>query len=229
MHDREIGIPASPRGVRVLISAVLFDLDMTLFDRALAMRRWLLAACQSTGVDAVDHVVDELIILDANGYCDRSEFLRTMQDRVGVRVDIEDFRRGLIAHAPIGHELHQVLGDLSRRCRLGLLTNGSSDMQRRKIAHLGIGAILDPILISGETGHRKPAPAAFQQALQAWDLLPQHVCMVGDHAEFDIRGAQAVGMRTCWIGSEWEGDNPPDCQCEQIVDLPGVFAACDWW
>jgi FMN phosphatase YigB (HAD superfamily) len=60
------------------------------------------------------------------------------------------------------------------------------------------------ILTSAEIGVQKPAPQAFEQALQrAQVLLPgltASACYyVGDHYEGDVLGARAVGMTPLWL------------------------------
>jgi len=52
----------------------------------------------------------------------------------------------------------------SRGCRLALLTNGSAEMQRRKITRFGLAGHFDTILIEGEVGFGKPDPRVYKRA-----------------------------------------------------------------
>jgi putative hydrolase of the HAD superfamily len=54
------------------------------------------------------------------------------------------------------------------------------------------------ILISGETGYKKPHPRMFEQALARTGLHPPEVLYVGDASE-DIEGARAAGLRPVLI------------------------------
>ncbi|MFC1909083.1 HAD family hydrolase, partial [Chloroflexota bacterium] len=49
--------------------------------------------------------------------------------------------------------------------RLALVTNGGSDVQRRKIAKFGLDSFFDFILIEGEFGLGKPHPDVFTKAI----------------------------------------------------------------
>lgn len=44
----------------------------------------------------------------------------------------------------------------------------------------------------------KPAPALYQRAVQVADREPERILMVAAHA-WDLRAAQAAGMRTCYV------------------------------
>jgi putative hydrolase of the HAD superfamily len=83
--------------------------------------------------------------------------------------------------------------------KLGLLTNGGRDSQRAKLERFALSAYFDYIGISEEIGHAKPDAAIFELALSALDATAANAWMVGDHLEWDIAGAQAVGMAGVWF------------------------------
>jgi HAD superfamily hydrolase (TIGR01549 family) len=94
--------------------------------------------------------------------------------------------------------------------RTGLLTNGPSWMQRRKVELLGLEPELDAIGISEELGAAKPDPAAFAAALELMDSAPQDTVMVGDHLDWDVHGALAAGMRgAVWVAGDDDEREPP--------------------
>ncbi|MBP3963397.1 HAD family hydrolase [Paenibacillus lignilyticus] len=97
-------------------------------------------------------------------------------------------------------ETFAILDQLKGKYRLLLLTNGSPDLQREKLA--GVPAIVpyfDHIIISGEFGQGKPAAAIFQHALERLGVEPEHGIMVGDKLTTDILGANTIGMTSVWI------------------------------
>ncbi|OOQ91171.1 (S)-2-haloacid dehalogenase IVA [Penicillium brasilianum] len=57
-------------------------------------------------------------------------------------------------------------------------------------------------------GVYKPAPEAYQKALQLVKLQPEEVVLVAAHA-YDLRGAQKVGLRTIYI-HRWTDDIDED-------------------
>jgi putative hydrolase of the HAD superfamily len=130
--------------------------------------------------------------------------------------------KGLLALGIDDVELGQVLGELfpkERRARplvyeqtfpllnalkgnykLLLLTNGSPDIQKEKIAGVPIlAAYFDEIIISGQFGEGKPAIAIFQHALKLLNIEPTEGLMIGDKLTTDILGSNRIGMRNVWI------------------------------
>ncbi|SDX77443.1 HAD-IA family hydrolase [Paenibacillus sp. CF384] len=97
-------------------------------------------------------------------------------------------------------ETFAILDQLKGKYKLLLLTNGSPDLQREKLA--GVPAIVpyfDHIIISGEFGQGKPAAAIFHHALERLGVQPEHGIMVGDKLTTDILGANTIGMTSVWI------------------------------
>ncbi|QGQ96703.1 HAD family hydrolase [Paenibacillus psychroresistens] len=130
--------------------------------------------------------------------------------------------KGLLALGIDDAELGQVLGELfpkERRARpivyddtfalldalkgnykLLLLTNGSPDLQKEKIAGVPkLAAYFDEIIISGQFGEGKPAISIFQHAMKLLNISPNDGLMVGDKLTTDILGSNRVGMRNVWI------------------------------
>jgi putative hydrolase of the HAD superfamily len=83
--------------------------------------------------------------------------------------------------------------------RLGLVTNGDASQQRDKITRHALAAYFDVIVIEGEFGAGKPDEAVYRHALATLGARAQDTCMVGDHLDFDVAGAQQLGMRGVWI------------------------------
>ena len=89
--------------------------------------------------------------------------------------------------------------------RLGLLTNGSSESQRGKIDKHGLAEFFDHIQIEGEFGIGKPDERAYRNALDALDVSPADAWMIGDNLDFDIAGAQQVGIYAVWMDAHGKG------------------------
>jgi putative hydrolase of the HAD superfamily len=122
----------------------------------------------------------------------------------------------------------ELLRDLSRAgVRTALLTNGPSAMQRRKIEVLGLEPQLDAIGISGELGVAKPDPRAFAATLELIACAPEETVMVGDHLDWDVRGALAAGMRgAVWIAGDDEREPPPGAlRVTRLGEVPAALSA----
>jgi HAD superfamily hydrolase (TIGR01509 family) len=92
-----------------------------------------------------------------------------------------------------------VLARLRRHARLALVTNGPSDLQRRKLALTGLAEHFDVVVASCDVGVGKPDPAIFAVALDALGVAASEAVMVGNDRDRDIAGADAAGIRSLWI------------------------------
>jgi len=116
--------------------------------------------------------------------------------------------------------------------RLGLISNASDDgFIQRLLRRLGLAPYLWPALNSAGVGIRKPAPRLFQLVLEAWNLEPCEVAMVGDTLEADILGAQLAGMRGILalmdeypVNGELLDRIVPDATIEKLAQLPQLLA-----
>jgi 2-haloalkanoic acid dehalogenase type II len=92
-----------------------------------------------------------------------------------------------------------LLTDLGEHYRLGLLTNGSSEMQWEKIRSLGIRGAFDAIIVAGDVGIYKPDAEVFRLLLVRLKTDPEDALFVGDSYDMDIVGAHGAGLRTAWV------------------------------
>jgi putative hydrolase of the HAD superfamily len=110
-----------------------------------------------------------------------------------------------------GHRLidgvEVIVRSLARQSRLGLLTNGLSDIQRHKLARSGLTDCFDAIVISGEIGIGKPDIRVFSHVLERLQVRPEEAVMIGDSWERDVRGALRAGVAPIWISG---GKLPPE-------------------
>jgi putative hydrolase of the HAD superfamily len=88
---------------------------------------------------------------------------------------------------------------LRRDVRLGLVTNGTSDLQRRKLALAGLDPYFGVVVASCDIGTGKPDPAIFHAALAALGVTAAEAVMVGDDRDRDIQGAANAGLPSVLI------------------------------
>ena len=93
--------------------------------------------------------------------------------------------------------------------RTGVLTNGRSEIQRRKLRATGVDALVDAICISEELGVAKPDVRAFAQAAAAVGVDPADAAMVGDSLPNDVVGALAAGFGLVVWGRAAMASCPP--------------------
>jgi len=114
---------------------------------------------------------------------------------------------------------------------LGLVTNGDAREQRAKIERHDLARFFDVIVIEGEFGAGKPDPAVYRCATEALGVAPgPEVWMAGDHLEFDVDGAQRLGLRAAWLDRPGLGLPPasavrPDRIVRDLGELSAALTA----
>ncbi|WP_456367541.1 HAD family hydrolase [Thermococcus sp.] len=78
-----------------------------------------------------------------------------------------------------------------------LITDSSTEWQRKKIRVLGIEDYFDDVIISGETGHSKLDDYNFQLALRRFPS--DEIYAVGDRDDTDMRGGKSIGAITILV------------------------------
>lgn len=191
-----------------MITTVLFDLDGTLYDRDTLVRS--LAAEQFNAFRAeLEHIgrqafVERLIELDEHGHGSKEALYRRMGEEwsLAPRLQallLEHFWSSYDGHCTPHSDTLQTLRALkSDGKRLGIITNGGTARQNRKIDALGVRRFLDVILISEAEGLRKPDPAIFARALERCSAAPHEALYVGDHPRDDVEGARSAGLLAVW-------------------------------
>jgi putative hydrolase of the HAD superfamily len=82
---------------------------------------------------------------------------------------------------------------------LGIITNGNSEQQRRKLRNTGIMERFRPVLVSGDIGVGKPDPRIFREAARLAGRAPGECLYVGDRLDADALGSARAGMAGVWL------------------------------
>jgi HAD superfamily hydrolase (TIGR01549 family) len=119
-------------------------------------------------------------------------------------------------------KLVRMMAELKKKYRLFIITNGTSKQVERKITNLGIDYHdFDPRIYCYDQGWVKPDPQPFLAAIESLNLKPEEIVYVGDREDIDVEGAQAVGMKTIFVGGKSE---KADASCESIYSIADLFA-----
>ena len=95
-----------------------------------------------------------------------------------------------------------VLAELrARGHRLALLSDGWADVQRRKLAALGLAELFEEVVITDELGREawKPSTVGFERILTAQGVTGEAAIYVSDNPHKDFAGPHRLGMRTVRI------------------------------
>ena len=119
-------------------------------------------------------------------------------------------------YAEIQHKLilGEEMAEILDYCRdtdqfVQIVTNGPSEHQRKKISSLGLDKWMDTsaIVISSETGFRKPEREIFDIARERFNLDLNKTYFVGDNVDTDILGAHNAGWKSIWFNHRHHPNN----------------------
>ena len=179
-------------------SAVLFDLDGTLHDRAATVRRYLAGHVRRFDLPA--GYAERWTVLDDLGYRSKPEVYRRLVQELALTHSPEVLLGDWYTHGKLTPGLmphaHETLSELRRRgLRLGLVTNGRSEGQRSTLAGLNLQDAFDTVLISEELNIGKPDPRIYTRALEQLGVQAAQTLFVGDSPTNDVLGPQQAGMK----------------------------------
>jgi putative hydrolase of the HAD superfamily len=116
-----------------------------------------------------------------------------------------------------------VLTKLKAAYKLGLITNGTPDLQWKKIHGGNLEHFFEYIAISGEHGFAKPDTRLFEIILNKISSDPSGSLMIGNNMRTDIKGAQQAGLKTIWIHRDGEGvidiDTTPEFTITSLTEI----------
>lgn len=183
------------------VQGVVFDLDDTLYSEKdyvrsgfravaagfpqvadMAQKLWNSFENKQTAIDAV---------LEAEG-------LGTAENKA-TALRLYRFQKPQITLYP---GVSQLLKNLRRDKKLGLITDGRPEGQWAKIEALQIGKYFEKIIVTDELGgpeFRKPNEVAFRLMQQALHVPFDKMVYIGDNAKKDFIAPQSLGMQTIYF------------------------------
>jgi putative hydrolase of the HAD superfamily len=230
----------------VAIRGILFDLDFTLVDNDVGWRQlWPAVA---------ERFAERYPGFDPEQFQSRSYEFADGHYELLLRgeIDYDTYRRDYVRHGlePWGEldddlfaaysdararsvdliELFEDAVDTIRRLRangikIGILTNGPSELQRRKLRLIGIEDEVDAVAISEELGVSKPDAEAYEKAVAMLGLEAGEVAMVGDHVVNDVAGALAAGLAAAVWVERRPGEKLPEGAhlAQELAEVPRLL------
>jgi HAD superfamily hydrolase (TIGR01509 family) len=195
------------------IRTVLFDLDDTICEFIQSQESVLTEA-----FDAVD--VDPFCSLDEyhqryGSYLDKSENVEDLRKRCFGDIAEEqgydpELGRNVAAAYSSRRDYsvrflpgaREALTELAADYTLGLITNGSPEIQQPKLASLNLSDRFETVVYAGYETSAKPDPEPFHHALDTLNVSPENVVYVGNSLESDVAGAQAAHINAVWLSDE---------------------------
>lgn len=217
---------------------VLLDLDHTLLDTDTSLRLAFADAMESVGADpgASYETFNEINQalwrrVEAHELSPPQVHIARFVEldaRLGLAGDpqrmADAFALGMGAHGELYPGAHHVLDQLAEIVTLALITNGLSDIQRARIARLGIEHHFDAITISAEVGTSKPGTEIFDITFDALGMPDRAgAVMVGDNLGSDIAGGNNAGIATCWYNPSAQPESSEHMSTHTISSLDALL------
>jgi putative hydrolase of the HAD superfamily len=206
-------------------TAVYFDLDGTLLAWSRSFSDLFAAVYPGEATDAA---------LDTFGTRLRAELEAAAEDpfatafgavcdECAVDADPADlaasFVRAEVEATRLRPSARRLLRAVAGRHRVGVLTNGAANVQRRKVEHHGLADLLDAVVVSGAVGAAKPDDAIFAAARER--LPAETHVYVGDSHEEDVAPALANGFEAVYVGGDTGPETP--VAARDLDDLASVL------
>lgn len=222
-----------------MIEAILFDLDDTLYPEADFVRGGFAVVAeelQRRGAGPAERTIELLESIHfgegREGVLDKAaNRLRFSADWVPELVEM--FR----AHEPqiaLPDETAAALETLHQRYKLGIVTDGHADVQRRKLTALGLAGLVDAIVVADDLGreHWKPDPMPLAVCCRGLGVRPTDAVFVGDYPPRDVVAAKRAGMTSVRIRTsggyfadrDKRGWPQADFEIRELAELESVLA-----
>ncbi len=123
------------------------------------------------------------------------------------------------------NEARPMLEQLHERYPMMLVSNFYGNIDE-VLRHYGIRDLFKGIIESAVVGVRKPNPTLFKLGVDALELEPQEVLVVGDSLRKDIEPAEKLGCHVLWLkGKGWTEDEDRQTHPHTISRVTQVL---DW-
>ncbi len=111
--------------------------------------------------------------------------------------------------------------------RTGVLSNFSFQLPLI-LEDVGLGGLLDPIIVSAEAGVEKPDVAIFTAAARAVNATVDRCVMIGDDLVADIAGARSAGMPSIWVNRRHEPVPVGVTSSADLADAVSIVLTGSW-
>ncbi len=225
-----------------MIKFVLFDLDDTLLDFHRAEAAAIKKTFSHIGIPVDDDVIARYSEINASqwrrlekGEISREQVLLERFDilfaELGVRIPSEMAQKTYEYLLGVGHYFidgaPEVLDALHGKYRLYLVSNGTADVQDRRLRSADMERYFEKVFISERVGYNKPNKAFFDACFAEIDGFDKDsAIIVGDTLSSDILGGINAGIKTCWFNPKAlpaDPAIPADYEIRTLSELPDLL------
>lgn len=201
-----------------MLEFVFMDLDDTILDFHKAEAIALTDTLEYFGVTVTDTVISRYSVINLSqwellelGKLTRDEVkvrrFRLLFEELGIVCDAEEVRKYYEKRLSVGHYFLpgavELLDTLKGRCKLYIVSNGTTSVQQGRIKSAGIAHYFEAIWLSEAVGYVKPQKEFFAACFsQIPNFDPARAIILGDSLTSDILGGINGGIRTCWFNPQ---------------------------
>ena len=225
-----------------MIKHVLLDIDDTILDfkkaEAIAIRKTF----QHIGISVDDALIKRYSEINQLQWerLERGELTREqvlverfdiLFEELGVNAPSEMAQATYEYLLGIGHYFidgaEEMLKSLYGKYELYVVSNGTANVQDRRLKSADIVKYFKGIFISERVGFNKPSKEFFDAAFAEMEGFdPTCAILVGDSLTSDILGGMNAGIKTCWFnpkGKPPRADIVPDYEIKNLSELPELL------
>ncbi|MBQ3575406.1 MAG: YjjG family noncanonical pyrimidine nucleotidase [Clostridia bacterium] len=225
-----------------MIKNILFDLDDTLFDFHLAEKIALKKTFEALGIEPTEALIStyseinkEQWRLLEQGKITRDALktrrYRLLFDQFGLNASESEAAKTYEVLLGIGHHYidgaHELLEELHGKYDLYIVSNGTTCVQKGRIASSDIENYVKGIFISQEIGVNKPAKEFFDFCFAHMEnAAKEESVIIGDSLTSDILGGFNAGITTVWFNphaKENKGNIRPDYEVRSLAEIPALI------
>jgi HAD superfamily hydrolase (TIGR01509 family) len=178
--------------------AFLYDCDGTLADNMQAHKETYVKVAAEDGVNIDPEIVDEFAGLPIPRVVEEiNKRYRTHFDPLEFERRKEDlfYNEFIKKTVPVAYVVQHLKANAGK-AKIGVVSGGSRRAVQKTLETLGIAALVEVLVCSGETERGKPFPDPFLAAAKELGVAAQD-CLVFEDGEAGVKAAQAAGMK--WV------------------------------
>ncbi|MBW3012308.1 TIGR02253 family HAD-type hydrolase [Candidatus Woesearchaeota archaeon] len=221
-----------------MIKAVIFDLDNTLIDfmrfKKLAVEEAIDAMIDAGLKLPKKKALEKLYVLYYKEGLEDPKIFQKFLEQVTGKMDYKKLAYAIVAYrqARTGF-LHPYPGtkrtliELREKwLKLAIVSDAPKLKAWIRLASMKIDDFFDVVVGHEDTGRLKPSRLPFRAAMRELKVKPSECLMVGDRPDRDMKGARALGMKTCFAKYGYSGKSKPkgkwDFEINSIEELVNV-------